>query len=146
MNGQTCAKYSRPAESLEIDRDALVEDASIDFVWCRDVLNHVQLDPSLREFARVLRVTGEWRERMIADGAWDVAADLLALSRLHRRERDPLQQYGCVRVEAARGGLLLGGLPAAREAVPDDLLPPASRIASYLRRRALASPEGVGRL
>ena len=83
---------------------------------------------------------------MIADGAWDVAADLLALSRLHRRERDPLQQYGCVRVEAARGGLLLGGLPAAREAVPDDLLPPASRIASYLRRRALASPEGVGRL
>ena len=58
MNGQTCAKYSRPAESLEIDRDALVEDASIDFVWCRDVLNHVQLDPSLREFARVLRSGG----------------------------------------------------------------------------------------
>ena len=45
---------------------------------------------------------------MIADGAWDVAADLLALSRLHRRERDALQQYGCVRVEAARGGLLWG--------------------------------------
>jgi ubiquinone/menaquinone biosynthesis C-methylase UbiE len=140
------------------------EDASIDFVWCRDVLNHVQLDPSLREFARVLRsggsvlvyqtfaetacepeearrlfaasasvaenmsapffetsarkagleivsteqLRGEWRERMIEDGAWDVAADLLALSRLHRRERDAVEEYGRARVEAARGGLLWG--------------------------------------
>lgn len=140
------------------------EDASIDFVWCRDVLNHVQLDPSLREFARVLRsggsvlvyqtfaetacepeearrlfaasasvaenmsapffetraraagfevvsteqLRGEWRERMIEDGAWDVAADLLALARLHRRERDAVEQYGRARVEAARGGLLWG--------------------------------------
>jgi ubiquinone/menaquinone biosynthesis C-methylase UbiE len=33
-------------------------DASIGFVWCRDVLNHVQLDSSLREFARVLRPGG----------------------------------------------------------------------------------------
>jgi len=140
------------------------EDASIDFVWCRDVLNHVQLDPSLREFARVLRsggsvlvyqtfaetacepeearrlfaasasvaenmsapffetrarkagfevvsteqLRGEWRERMIEDGTWDVAADLLALSRLHRREREAVEQYGRARVEAARGGLLWG--------------------------------------
>jgi ubiquinone/menaquinone biosynthesis C-methylase UbiE len=140
------------------------EDASIDFVWCRDVLNHVQLDPSLQEFARVLRsggsvlvyqtfaetacepeearrlfaasasvaenmsapffetsarkagfevgsteqLRGEWRERMIEDGTWDVAADLLALSRLHRRERDAVEQYGRARVEAARGGLLWG--------------------------------------
>lgn len=140
------------------------EDASIDFVWCRDVLNHVQLDPSLREFARVLRsggsvlvyqtfaetacepeearrlfaasasvaenmsapffetrageagfevvsteqLRGEWRERMIEDGTWDVAADLLALSRLHRRERDAVEQYGRARVEAARGGILWG--------------------------------------
>jgi ubiquinone/menaquinone biosynthesis C-methylase UbiE len=139
-------------------------DASIDFVWCRDVLNHVQLDPSLREFARVLRpggsvlvyqtfaetecepeearrlfaaiasvaenmsapffeatahaagfevvsaeqLRGEWRERMIEDGAWDVAADLLALSRLHRRERDAVERFGRARVEAARGGLLWG--------------------------------------
>jgi ubiquinone/menaquinone biosynthesis C-methylase UbiE len=140
------------------------EDASIDFVWSRDVLNHVQLDPSLREFARVLRpggsvlvyqtfagtgcepeearrlfaasasvaenmsapffettartagfevvsteeLRGEWRERMIEDGTWDVAADLLALSRLHRRERDAVEQYGRAPVEAARGGLLWG--------------------------------------
>jgi ubiquinone/menaquinone biosynthesis C-methylase UbiE len=140
------------------------EDASIDFVWCRDVLNHVQLDSSLREFARVLRPGGsvlvyqtfaetacepeearrlfaasasvaenmsapffeatageagfevvsveplrdEWRERMIEDGTWDVAADLLALSRLHRREGDAVGRYGRARVEAARGGLLWG--------------------------------------
>jgi ubiquinone/menaquinone biosynthesis C-methylase UbiE len=140
------------------------EDASIDFVWCRDVLNHVQLDPSLREFARVLRsggsvlvyqtfaetacepdeaqrlfaanasvaenmsvpffettareagfdvvsterLAGEWRERMIEDGTWDVASDLLALSRLHRRERDAVEHHGRARVEAARGGLLWG--------------------------------------
>ncbi len=33
-------------------------DASIDFVWCRDVLNHVRLAPSLRELVRVLRPGG----------------------------------------------------------------------------------------
>jgi ubiquinone/menaquinone biosynthesis C-methylase UbiE len=139
-------------------------DDSIDFVWCRDMLNHVQLDSSLRELARVLRpggsvlvyqtfaetacepeesrrlfagtasvaenmsaqffeatargagfevvsteqLQGEWREQMIEDGTWDVAADLLALSRLHRRERDAVERHGRARVEAARGGLLWG--------------------------------------
>ena len=140
------------------------EDASIDYVWCRDVLNHVELDLSLREFARVLRpggsvlvyqtfaepacepeearrlfgatasvaqnmsaqffettareagfevvrtdqLQGEWRERMLEDGTWDVAADLLALSRLNRRESDLVERHGIARVEAVRGGLLWG--------------------------------------
>jgi ubiquinone/menaquinone biosynthesis C-methylase UbiE len=140
------------------------QDASIDFVWCRDVLNHVELDRSLRELARVLRsggsvlvyqtfaeqacepeearrlfaatasraqnmsarffettareagfevvsteqIQGEWRERMLEDGKWDVAADLLALSRLNRRERDLVKRHGDARVEAVRGDLLWG--------------------------------------
>jgi SAM-dependent methyltransferase len=140
------------------------EDGSIDYVWCRDVLNHVVLDRSLRELARVLRpggsmlvyqtfaehacepeearrlfaatasdaqnmsaqffettardagfevvrteqIQGEWRERMIEDGKWDVAADLLALSRLNRRERDLVKRHGNARVEAVRGDLLWG--------------------------------------
>jgi len=127
-----------------------LEDASVDYIWCRDVLNHVELDRSLREFARVLRphgavlvyqtfaeqtcepdearrlfeatasvvqnmsapffettaseagfeivrtdrIQGEWRERMLEDGKWDVTADLLALSRLNRRERDLVERHG----------------------------------------------------
>jgi len=141
-----------------------LEDAAIEFVWCRDVLNHVELGPCLREFARVLRaggsvlvyqtfaeptleleearrlfaasasvaenmsapyfeatageagfevvrverLRGEWRERMLEDGAWDVAADLLALSRLHRREPEAVERFGRAKVEATRGGLLWG--------------------------------------
>lgn len=141
-----------------------LEDASIDVVWCRDVLNHVQLAPSLRELARVLRpngsalvyqtfaepacepeeaqrlfaasasvvenmsapffeatatgagfeivggerLQGEWRERMIEEGAWEAAADLLALSRLHRREGELAKRFGRAQVEATRGGLLWG--------------------------------------
>jgi ubiquinone/menaquinone biosynthesis C-methylase UbiE len=141
-----------------------LEDASVDYIWCRDVLNHVELDRSLREFARVLRphgavlvyqtfaeqacepdearrlfeatasvvqnmsapffettaseagfeivrtdrIQGEWRERMLEDGKWDVTADLLALSRLNRRERDLVERHGRARVEAVRGDLLWG--------------------------------------
>jgi sarcosine/dimethylglycine N-methyltransferase len=141
-----------------------LESASIDFVWCRDVLNHVRLRPALGELARVLRpggsmlvyqtfaestcepeearrlfaatatvaesmsasffeaaaretgfeivsaerLQGEWRERMVEDGTWDVAADLLALSRLNRRERDAVERHGRARVDATRAGLLWG--------------------------------------
>lgn len=139
-------------------------DASIDFVWCRDVLSHVELARSLRELARVLRpggamlvyqtfaepacepeearrlfaasasvaenmsapffettaaeagfevvsrerLQGEWRERMLEEGTWDVAADLLVLSRLHRRERELVERHGRAPVEAMRGGRLWG--------------------------------------
>jgi sarcosine/dimethylglycine N-methyltransferase len=58
--------------------------------------------------AGVERLHGEWRERMLEDGEWDVAADLLALSRLHRREQEAVERYGRARVEAWRGDLLWG--------------------------------------
>ena len=145
-------------ESLPFD------DESFDYVWCRDVLNHVQLDRALRECNRVLRpggsmlvyqtfatealepqeakrffaaaatraenmspesfeaharsaglevaqvkqLHGEWRERMLEDGSWDAVSDLLALSRLKRREPELVEQFGRTAVEAERGGLLWG--------------------------------------
>jgi ubiquinone/menaquinone biosynthesis C-methylase UbiE len=155
-------------DRIEVVMSALeslpLEDATIDYVWCRDVLNHVELDLSLRELARVLRpggsvlvyqtfaeqacepeearrlfaatasvaqnmsaqffertareagfevvrserLQGEWRERMLEDGTWDVAADLLALSRLNRRESDLVERHGTARVETVRGGLVWG--------------------------------------
>jgi hypothetical protein len=55
------------------------------------------------EVVSVEPLRGESRERMIEDGTWDVAADLLALSRLQRREGDAVERYGRARVEAARG-------------------------------------------
>jgi SAM-dependent methyltransferase len=145
-------------ESLPFDDD------SFDYIWCRDVLNHVELDRGLRECKRVLRpggsmliyqtfatealepgeakrlfgaaatraesmspstfeararsagleilrakqLHGEWRERMLEDGSWDAASDLLALSRLKRREPEFVEQFGRAAVEAERGGLLWG--------------------------------------
>lgn len=145
-------------ESLPFD------DEYFDYIWCRDVLNHVELDRALRECHRVLRASGsmlvyqtfatdtcepkearrllaatasrgenmapeffeqtaraagfdvassdelrgEWRERMLEDGTWDVVADLLALSRLGRREDDLVDKYGRSAVEAELGGLLWG--------------------------------------
>jgi SAM-dependent methyltransferase len=43
---------------------------------------------------------GEWRERMIEDGSWDPAADLLRLSRLERRRPELTRRYGDRRVSA----------------------------------------------
>jgi ubiquinone/menaquinone biosynthesis C-methylase UbiE len=139
-------------------------DDSVDWAWCRDMLNHVALEPSLQELARVVRpagavlvyqtfaepscepkearrlfaavasvpenmapaffertaqeagldivrterLHGEWRERMVEDGTWDVAADLLALSRLHRREAELADRHGRDRVESVRAGLTWG--------------------------------------
>jgi SAM-dependent methyltransferase len=154
-----------PIDLVQAGLESLpLEDASVDLVWCRDVLNHVELGPSLRELARVLRpggsvlvyqtfaepacepeearrlfaavasvpenmsprffettageaglevvsterLQGEWRERMLEDGTWDAAADLLALSRLHRREPGLVERHGRARVEAIRGALLWG--------------------------------------
>jgi SAM-dependent methyltransferase len=145
-------------ESLPFD------DESFDYIWCRDVLNHVELQHGLPECKRVLRsggsmlvyqtfaapglepleaerlfaasankpesmspeffeqcahdsgfeivrrerLNGEWRERMLEDGAWNAVADLLALSRLKRRELDLVERFGRAAVEAERGGLLWG--------------------------------------
>ena len=145
-------------ESLPFD------DESFDYIWCRDVLNHVQLDRGLAECKRVLRpggsmliyqtfatetlepdeakrffaaaatraenmslscfevrarsagfeivhrnqLNGEWRERMLEDGSRDAVSDLLALSRLKRREPELVERFGRAAVEAERGGLLWG--------------------------------------
>jgi SAM-dependent methyltransferase len=139
-------------------------DASFDWIWCRDVLLHVDLSCGLGECARVLRPGGallvyvtlatdrlepreaeqlaagaalraesfdaarveaaaseaglalrsvdrlgsEWRERMIEDGTWDVAGDLLKLARLRRREAEIVERYGAAAVEAAAEGLTWG--------------------------------------
>ncbi len=150
--------YHAALESVPFD------DESFDYIWCRDVLNHVELEPGLAECARVLRpggsmlvyqtfatdalepeeaqrlfaaaasraesmapsvfeararaaglelvrakqLHGEWRERMLEDGSWDVIADLLALSRLKRREPELVERFGRSAVEAERGGLVWG--------------------------------------
>jgi Methyltransferase domain len=48
--------------------------SSADWIWCRDVLVHVDVDRGL----------GEWRERMIEEGEWDANEALLRVSRLRR--------------------------------------------------------------
>jgi SAM-dependent methyltransferase len=139
-------------------------DETFDHIWCRDVLNHVDLAQGLPECHRVLRrggsmlvyqtfateacelhegerlfaaiacraenmsqeffehnardagfdvvhaerLYGEWRERMLEDRTWDVVSDLLALSRLNRRESDLIGAHGQAAVEAARAGLIWG--------------------------------------
>jgi SAM-dependent methyltransferase len=156
------------AQKIDVVEAALeslpFESGAFDYVWCRDVLNHVELPTALRELARVLRpagrmlvyqtfatdacepgearrlfaasasradsmsseyfeqtatragfaiarsepLYGEWRERMLEDGSWDVAADALALSRLNRREAALTESYGHDAVEATWGNLVWG--------------------------------------
>jgi SAM-dependent methyltransferase len=140
------------------------EDGTVDWIWCRDVLVHVDVRRGLRECARVLqpggtmlayvtlatelleprerdelvataavapdsfsptaiesaaadaglrevsveRLGGEWRERMLEDGTWDVTEALLGISRLRRRERQLVDAYGRSAVAAYRGGQLWG--------------------------------------
>jgi ubiquinone/menaquinone biosynthesis C-methylase UbiE len=141
-----------------------VETASVDWVWCRDVLVHVDVPRGLAECARVLRpgarmvayvtlrtellepkeaamlvdamalvpesldpahveqsaraaglaparverLGGEWRERMIEDGSWNASEALLELSRLERREPELIEEFGAGTVAAFRGGSIWG--------------------------------------
>ncbi len=156
------------ADRIEVAEGAIealpFEDETFDHIWCRDVLNHVELRKGLPECHRVLRtggsmlvyqtfateacepdeaerlftatatrpenmsqeffernardagldivhadrLYGEWRERMLEDRTWDVVSDLLAISRLHRREPELVSAHGHAAVEAARAGLLWG--------------------------------------
>jgi hypothetical protein len=50
----------------------------------------------------------EWRERMIEEGEWDPADDLLQIARLGRRRTELAARYGESAVDAALGGLLWG--------------------------------------
>lgn len=56
----------------------------------------------------VERIGAEWRERDIEDGSWDVAATLLAISRMERRRAELAGRYGAVAVDVARNGFLWG--------------------------------------
>jgi SAM-dependent methyltransferase len=56
----------------------------------------------------VTELAGEWRERMVEDGAWDAGAHLLRLSRLRRNEAALVERHGRGRVEAYRAGTLWG--------------------------------------
>ncbi|HLX21027.1 MAG TPA: class I SAM-dependent methyltransferase [Gaiellaceae bacterium] len=130
------------ADSIDVVEASIesmpLDDDSVDWIWCRDVLVHVDARTGLAECARVLRPGGamlayvtlatellepregaqladagairtfdgaeleaaaadagltqrsveplgsEWRERMIEDGSWSPADDLLTIARLHR--------------------------------------------------------------
>jgi SAM-dependent methyltransferase len=141
-----------------------IAEASADWIWCRDVLVHVDVARGFAECARILRpgghmlayvtcatdtleprearelfeavaiipdstdpgtierhsrdagltlvskteLGGEWRERMIEDGSWDPAGDLLRLSRLRRRETKLRQRFGATRVAAYTSARMWG--------------------------------------
>jgi ubiquinone/menaquinone biosynthesis C-methylase UbiE len=159
------AELEDEIEVVEAAIEALpLDDGAADWIWCRDVLVHVDVRRGLLECARVLRpggrmlayvtlatellepreraelvataavapdafepsavaaaaadaglaqvareqLDGEWRERMIEDGTWDVGETLLGLSRLRRRERELVEAFGEAAVAAYRGGQVWG--------------------------------------
>jgi hypothetical protein len=50
----------------------------------------------------------EWRERMIEEGEWNPAEDLLQIARLGRRRHELAARFGDGALDAALGGLLWG--------------------------------------
>jgi ubiquinone/menaquinone biosynthesis C-methylase UbiE len=92
-----------PRERAELVEAAAVRDASFD----RESVEAAAADAGLKQIA-VERLAGEWRERMIEDGTWDVAETLLGLSRLRRRESEFVHEYGETALGAYRGGQLWG--------------------------------------
>ncbi len=90
------------AEEIEVVEAAVESmpfaDASVDWLWCRDVLVHVDARRALAECARVLQSGGAL-----------LAYVTLSTERLEPRERAELvERYGEAAVAAARGGLLWG--------------------------------------
>jgi SAM-dependent methyltransferase len=63
-----------------------LDDASVDWIWCRDVLVHVDVTPGLSECARVLRPGGSM-----------VAYVTLATEQLEPRERAALMDASAIR-------------------------------------------------
>jgi SAM-dependent methyltransferase len=159
------AGLEQEIEVVEAGIEAIpLDDGIADWIWCRDVLVHVDVTAGLAECARVLRpggrmlayvtlatdllepleaerlsgalavrpdsmdpskldaaagnagltivsntrLGGEWRERMIEDGTWDAAADLLRLSRLRRSEAALLERHGPERLATYEAGRLWG--------------------------------------
>lgn len=160
---QAVAEAGADVEVVEGTAEELpFADASVDWIWCRDVFSHVDAGRAVTEFARVLapggaavvyvtvpterlepreaaeladavaltlhpgeeieraaeaaglaelrveRLGSEWRERMLEDGEWDAAADLLRLARLLRGRDELAAEHGAAAVEAAWGGLVWG--------------------------------------
>jgi SAM-dependent methyltransferase len=141
-----------------------LEDGSVDWVWCRDVLIHVDARRGFAECARVLKPGGtmlayvtlatdrleprearelieasaiqkesfhadsleaaardaglvlrsvdaigpEWRERMIEDGTWDAAADVVQLGRLLRQAEALADRHGRQAVTVEWASLVWG--------------------------------------
>lgn len=159
------AELADEIEVVEAGLEALpFADASVDWIWCRDVLVHVDVRRGLGECVRVLRPGGamvayvtvatdrlepresdelsraialtpdgfdarrleaaasdvgfetravtrlgpEWRERMIENGDWNPAEDLLQIARLGRRRDELVAVHGAHAVEVAEAGLRWG--------------------------------------